>query len=438
MNRHTEAVATQLTAWTAVSDVKRSGDNTRLVAACHEGNIAVVSELLRARADADETNADHLTPLSVASRKGHTATVTTLLRAGAKVDKNNIQVVGGATPLCFASHYGHVAVVSELLKARAATNHVFTNGETPIFSASRQGHTAVVSLLLKAGAAINDSNGNTRPLIIASSHGHAAVVSALLKADASVNAKRRDGYTSLFMASQHGHNQTVAALLQAGAEVDAKCLSDCTALIAASQQGHAAIVNMLLTARAQVNAHLTDSGDTAMIFACYHGHLATVKVLSSHDAARTISDAQHGDQCADVLAALQGHDDVVAWLGESRQWITPLHHLRIIGAVRARELLRDGANLHAAAAGGPTPLSLAQALQKKGETDVTSAAWLVLEASEPWNPSRHGLFPTPSRTFAVELLHIGYQLSRQPQFAGESRAIADVWLEYVMPKAVER
>ena len=139
------------------------------------------------------------------------------------------------------------------------------------------------------------------------------------------------------------------------------------------------------------------------------------------------------------LATARAHDALAAWLVDSRQWSTPLHHLRIVGAARARELLRGGADLHAAAAaGGPTPLSLAQALRAAGEAAEGSAAWLVLQAAEPWGPRTHALFPAAARAFAVEALLLGHQLSRQPRFAGEEGSIVDIWTQLVMPFAVER
>ena len=126
------------------------------------------------------------------------------------------------------------------------------------------------------------------------------------------------------------------------------------------------------------------------------------------------------------IATARGHDPLAAWLVDSRQWSTPLHHLRIVGAARARELLRGGADLHAAAAGGPTPLSLAQALRAAGEAaEEGSAAWLVLQAAEPWGPRTHALFPAAARAFAVEALLLGHQLSRQPRFAGEEGSMVD-------------
>jgi hypothetical protein len=195
---------------------------------------------------------------------------------------------------------------------------------------------------------------------------------------------------------------------------------------------------VLLQAGVTVN-QTEDDGRTAMSLACAAGHLTCVKLLSSYGATRTWHAAPDNHITVEEIATDSGHDDVTAWLVESRHWSTPLHHLRIIGATRAREQLRGGADLHAAAAaGGPTPLSLAQALRAVGDAAEGSAASLVLAAAEPWGPRTHSLFPAAARTFAAELLLIGHQLSRQPRFAGEEISLVDVWTQLVMPFAVVR
>ena len=123
----------------------------------------------------------------------------------------------------------------------------------------------------------------------------------------------------------------------------------------------------------------------------------------------------------------------------SHEWCSPLHHLEILSAGRARALLRAGADVGAAArAGGPTPLSLAQALGEAGQAAAGSAAELVLRAAEPWSPETHDLFPAAARARAVELLRLGFLLSWQPCFWGVEGALTDVWREGVIPSAVDR
>ena len=133
------------------------------------------------------------------------------------------------------------------------------------------------------------------------------------------------------------------------------------------------------------------------------------------------------------------HAAIRAWLVTSRQWSTPLHHLGVLNATRARTLLRNGADVHAvAAAGSPSPLSLAQQLDAAGEVTGGSAAALVLAAAQPWSAGTHALFPAAARARAVELTLLGHRISRLPRFAGKETAIFDVWVYHAMPLAVCR
>jgi hypothetical protein len=127
------------------------------------------------------------------------------------------------------------------------------------------------------------------------------------------------------------------------------------------------------------------------------------------------------------------------WLQASHGWCTPLHHLELLPAERARALLRAGAHVHASVDGGPSPLSIAQAREADGRVDTGSAAALVLSAGRPWSPANHHLFPAPSRARAVELLLMGALWSRStPSFHGVEQALYDLWRTRVMPIAVHR
>ena len=89
-----------------------------------------------------------------------------------------------------------------------------------------------------------------------------------------------------------------------------------------------------------------------------------------------------------------------AWLKKSRKWTTPLHHVEVITADRAFDLIRAGADIHAAAKpGDPTPLSRAQALHDAGKADPGTAAHVVLNP----DAARAGDAPTKKRKMKAEL-----------------------------------
>ena len=431
----------------AGAETNAGSGTSALYIASQEGHADVVSALLAAGAEADRAGADGRTPLLIASIEGHVAVVAALLAKGARADVVPAGPPEELTPLFAASLQGHVKVMVALLEAGAQVDMAAPDGFAPLLLASQEGHVEAVTALLAAGANVEGvrSDGAT-PIFSAAMHGNAKVVSVLLAAGAEVDSIFHDEddedstSTPLFMACYEGHADVVALLLLAGASVNwCGNQGQTTPLMATCQQGHREVASVLLAAGAAVN-QADHQGRTAMSLGCGNGHFACVQILSSYGAVRTFQSPE-GEVTAEQGADFHGHEALTSWLVESRQWSTPLHHLRIIGASRAHDLLRDGANIHAAAAaGGPTPLSLAQALRVAGNPEAAegSAASLVLAAAELWGPRTHDLFPTAARDFAVELLLIGHQLSRQPRFAGEEIALVDVWTQLVMPNAVVR
>ena len=168
--------------------------------------------------------------------------------------------------------------------------------------------------------------------------------------------------------------------------VDLAIENGTTPLLSACAHGHAGVAAVLLAAGAEVDKKMQDN-PTPVVVACMKGHLACVKLLSCYGADRT----EEVNGCdVHFVAEQRGKYNVSAWLRLSREWSSPLHHLGVISAGQARDLLRAGADLEAAAReGGPTPLSLARVLGEAGKATDDSAAQLVLRAAEPWSPESH-------------------------------------------------
>jgi len=145
-----------------------------------------------------------------------------------------------------------------------------------------------------------------------------------------------------------------------------------------------------------------------------------------------------GDSCdALALAVEHAHQDIAAWLLQSVDWITPLHYLSVARPQRVKQLLRDGAGLHATlGVGRSTPLTIARQLHDKGQAPTGSAAWLVLSAAQPWSRATHELFPNETRRRAAELCHVGSLLAYR--FSPLQGALLDVWTEVLLPLALFR
>ena len=88
----------------------------------------------------------------------------------------------------------------------------------------------------------------------------------------------------------------------------------------------------------------------------------------------------------------------------------------------------------------PTPHSRAMLLAARGEAatgeEVAGSCALLLLAAAPWSPASHGLFPAAARARAATMLRLGHMLSAR--FAGQEAAWTGIWLEIVMPRALDR
>ena len=283
--------------------------------------------------------------------------------------------------------------------------------------AAMNGDTSEMELLIAEGFAVDEHGPTSKatPLLVASEHGHHETVSVLCAAGAAVDHVNRDGDTALILAVDQGHVETASVLCAAGADVN---------------QGDAV-------------------GRTPLFLAIDDGHIALTQLLASYGAHRAIYVRTsplapwNTKRIAVDMATRRGHDELAAWLTSTQHCTTPLHYLSLIGAARARDLIRDGADLYGAfGEGDPTPVSIAREMVATGDAaeDDGSAAALVLQAARPWSRDTHHLFPVADRARAVEMLIWGHRLAREPWFDARFPAMAllDVWVDSVIPHAVSR
>jgi len=381
------------------------------------------------------------------------AEVGRLLDAGASVDSfvdEDIAEEGLAfdslTPLHAACRRGHVAIVTRLLGAGADVHRMDADGCTALHYVCDCQHVAVARLLIDAGADVDAADGaGSTPLNSACIYGSPPLVALLLEAGARVDGEDAEGYTPLHntcIYSGRAVERIVGQLITAGAEVDRADRFGWSPLHIACAYGHAEVVAKLLAAGADVNREDAD-GSTPLHKTVEFGHLECAQLCSACGASRTFNIRGSVGTMVE-LAARAGLAHIAEWLARSREWTTRLHHLELLTEAQARAELRAGADVHAAArVGGPTPLSVALGHVLATGLDEaargTAAACLVLRAGQPWCPTNHSLFPAPARARAVELVRIGFLLSRAPRFAGAGpQAVMDVWRAFVMPHAVER
>jgi len=232
----------------------------------------------------------------------------------------------------------------------------------------------------------------------------------------------------------------VRLCLEAGADFILADKDGFWPLYVASQEGKTDCVRLCLDAGADVEATHRESGFTALLQAIKGGHLATVQLLCFHGAKR--APPSHAPS-AEALAEQEDHANILAWLQRTRDYSSPLHHLELLSADQAKDMLRAGAALGARARpDAPSPLELAERLAKQVGAAGREAAELVVEAALPWSPRAHRLWPAGARARAEELVRLGWQLSNTAQspgpFGNESQAVMDLWRVSVMAQALVR
>ncbi len=204
----------------------------------------------------------------------------------------------GWSALQLAIHKGHGPAALALLEAGASASQTNSGHYTPLWRASVRGMEAVAAALLERGADVDaqDMEDGKSPLIIASLRGHVGLVKVLLGAGASLSAMTHQGMTALEAAQR-------ACQIRKGQAAE-----------------RAQEVLALLTAAVDSAVAKNDPEAARVAAAC--GRLEAIERLLG---AEVDCDAPGPwNQTALVLAAVQGHADVVARLLEAgAQWQRP-------------------------------------------------------------------------------------------------------------------
>ena len=122
----------------------------RLIALTEKGDHAGVADMLKEGADLPNCVGMHgFTPLHHACSRNQSAVVSVLIRFKADIMQRNH---AGETPLHLAAYAGNLLVVEQLLDCGADIDATNQDGETTLFYAARQTKPAMVRLLLQRGA----------------------------------------------------------------------------------------------------------------------------------------------------------------------------------------------------------------------------------------------------------------------------------------------
>ena len=148
-----------------------------------------------------------------------------------------------------------------------------------------------------------------------------------------------------------------------------------------------------------------DNGDTALLMTALEDQLELVQALCARGAAKSFEGSAIHSEFAEELTPA-----ILQWFQDTERWCSRLHHAAWLRESEVRQLLRDGADLHASdGSGGPTPLDVIQADPARARL---ASCQLVLEAAKPWSPATHCLFPDASRQYALQLAFLVFALRR--------------------------
>ncbi len=232
-------LAVQTLAWAETAPSAKDTDGTTpLHWAVHNGDAALVRQLLATGADARAVNDYGATPMSEAAERGDADLIRQLLKAGADVESANPE---GQTALMTVARTGSLDAARVLISAGAKVNAVeHWRGQTALMWAAAQSQPAMIRLLIQHGAQPNARSairvwprkvtaepraqgrpsGGLTPLLLAAREGCADCAAALVKGGADINLSDPDSITPLLMAVLNARFDTAAYLIKAGADVN--------------------------------------------------------------------------------------------------------------------------------------------------------------------------------------------------------------------------
>lgn len=271
-----------------------SDDVVPLVLAVSSESAAATQWLLSQGAPVNDADATGTRPIHAAASNGSVVLLELLTDAGADLNPANND---GATPLMMAVWYGHDEVAAALLKGGADVSPRLHTGQGALHLASRRGHAVMVDLLLAHGAAVDaaDHDGVT-PLMLASQQQDALpIVQRMLVAGADPLSANRLGWTSIHQAAVNCSTQILPALLDASRSTGTT--DPISPLALASGAGCSGAVRLLVERGAAVDAE-GPGGVTALMIAAQNGHEDLVSWLLEAGADPDRRDAKGRDYCA--------------------------------------------------------------------------------------------------------------------------------------------
>ena len=302
----------------ATVDVRNSMNQTPLIHAVREHNVAMAALLLAHGADVNAVDRTRVPLLTVASLANDREIVALLQKAGARYASPEDEMMAAAT-------YGDATRIRELIAVGTPVDFASSSyadpsaRETPLMAAAEKGQTLAVRTLLAAGASVSAiDSGHRTALFYAIQSAHRSTIDALLDAGSDPKVRMGGGGTTLMQLAGYMDDPDLARKFIA-AGVDPNATTDngsiYTALLRAASGGHPAVLKVLIAAGANVNFRTTLEGDTALMQAAISGQTECVRILLSAGADPTLRDHRPAaGKTAREWAIQFNHPDIAALL----------------------------------------------------------------------------------------------------------------------------
>ena len=211
------------------------------------GDVNKVRLLLARKAQVNVVSENGRTPLMIAARhEGAVAIVGLLIEKGADVNAKDNQ---GTNALMQAATAADVETLKLLLTKEADINAKATSGSTALMAAARFRCLSCVEVLIAHGAEVNvATKRGVTALATVAPFGETEILMRLLEKGADINTRDDKGYSPLMLAAHSDflNTETVRILLDKGADVNVRGNDGETALSLAQKRGNTTVVQLLL------------------------------------------------------------------------------------------------------------------------------------------------------------------------------------------------
>ena len=329
---------------------KQQEGESALHAAARNNDVSMVEDLLSKGCSIEEFDSRGWTPLHIAAARG------------------NLEVLR-----CLVAHPGNINIASEQM-----------NKDTPLGLAAEYDKAEAIEVIAAAGATIDARNScNNTPLMVAALEGCSSAVKTLIELRAEINCHNSFESALLLLCGRTNKKEARLEILQM--MLDAGACPDgienpvgWTPLHKAAEWSEEATISTLIAGGANVNAKMNGSLQTPLYIAINKNRPSIVRLLLNAGADRNA--VFEGNWTLAHMAAKCPDYEIMGMLLEEevnfdsrlhdRGW-TPLHvatscrHMQTV-----KMLLEAGADVNIMAAGGLTPLGLAERIQASDLVDT--------------------------------------------------------------------